>query len=88
MVYACGKCNIQLQLLIQIRNYNKVNWDEIRSSLLHVSEVHFELTSSVRSMEEYYWEWFHSHCLKIIENHIPAKFLSTRSHLPWLITPL
>ena len=33
--------------------YNKANWDEIRLSLLYVSEVYFELNSnSVRSVEK------------------------------------
>ena len=44
-------------------------------------------TNSARSVEDN-WNYFHSHCLKIIENHVPTKLLSTRSHLPWLTTPL
>ena len=56
--------------------------------MFHISEVYFELNSnSARSVEEN-WNYFHSHCLKIIENHVPTKLLSTRSHLPWLTTPL
>ena len=72
----------------QVAVYCKANWDEIRSSLLHVSETYLEFNSnSVRSVEEN-WNYFHSHCLKIIENHVPAKLLITRSHLLWLTTPL
>ena len=64
--------------------YNKANWDEIRSNLLHFSEIYFELNSnSTRSIEQN-WNFFHTHCLKVIENHVPVKFLGTRSHLPWL----
>ena len=33
-------------------------------------------------------EFFHSHCLKIIKNHVPVKIWGTRSHLPWLTSSL
>ena len=51
--------------------------------------IHFELTSSVRSMEKN-WVSFHSHahCFKIIENHVPTKLSSTIGLISHVTTPL
>ena len=60
-----GQTYLPNQSVEKIDLYNKANWDKIRSSLLHVLEVYFELnSSSIRSMEEN-WNYFHSHCLKL-----------------------
>ena len=40
-----------------------------------------------RSVEQN-WNFFHTHCLKVTENHVSVKFLGTRSHLPWLTSSL
>ena len=54
-----GRTCLPKQSPRKIYLYNKANWDEIRSSLLYVSEVYFELNSnSVRSVEDN-WNYFH-----------------------------
>ena len=85
----CSQTCLPKQSPRKIHLYNKANWEE-SEVVYSMSQKHtyFELNSnSSRSVEEN-WNFLHSHCLKIIENHVPVKLVGTRSHLPWLTSPL
>ena len=84
----CSQTCLLKQSHRKIHLYTKANWEEIRSSLLCVSETYFELNSNFSRSVEENWNFLHLYCLKIIENHVPVKLVGTRSHLPWLTSPL
>ena len=68
--------------------YHKANWDLIQQKMARVSVRYFDLNSiGERSVEEN-WNFFHEQYLQLIEEYVPKKTLSTKSHLPWMNTTL
>ena len=64
--------------------YHKANWDLIRERTARINEKYFDLNSiDERSVEEN-WKFLHEQYLQLIEEHVPKKTLSTKSHLPWM----
>ena len=43
--------------------------------------------NATRDVEEN-WQFIHCQILKLINDHVPTKLLHSRSHYPWLSTPL
>ena len=68
--------------------YHKANWDLIRDKMCSINERYFDLNSTNERSVEDNWTFFHDHYLQLIEEHVPKKSLSTKSHLPWMNTTL
>ena len=68
--------------------YQKANWNILREKLNLISNEYFlRNQSTIRDVEDN-WQFIHHHILKLIDVHIPTKLLHSRSHCPWLTTPL
>ena len=68
--------------------YHKANWDLIRERAARISERYFDLNSTDERSVEENWKFLHEQYLQLIEEHVPKKTLSTKSHLPWMNTTL
>ena len=68
--------------------YHKANWDLIQQKMARVSDRYFDLNSTGKRSVEENWNFFHEQYLQLIEEYVPKKTLSTKSHLPWMSTTL
>ena len=66
----------------------KANWDLIQHKMARVSDRYFDLNSTGKISVEENWNFFHEQYLQLIEEYVPKKMLSTKSHLPWMSTTL
>ena len=68
--------------------YQKANWNIIREKLIHISDEYFLRNQNVTRDVEENWQFIHCQILKLINDYVPTKLLHSRSHCPWLSTPL
>ena len=76
------------QNLRKIYLYKKADWDKIREKLSNISDVYFNLNSTSPHSVDENWSFFSKNFLQILNDHVPTKTLSRRTHLPWMSAPL
>ena len=68
--------------------YKKADWDKIREKLSNISDVYFNLNSTSPHSVDENWSFFSKNFQQILNDHVPTKTLSRRTHLPWMSAPL
>ena len=72
----------------KIYMYRNADWSSLKERISCVSEQYHQLNSpSTRSVDQN-WCYIHHQLLKVIQEFIPTRLLSNRSHLPWLSASL
>ena len=79
-----GHKNVQKKIHL----YNRANWDIIREKVSTVSGMYLTLNENSSRTVEQNWNFIHESILQIVKDHIPAKQISTLSHLPWMTSQL
>jgi hypothetical protein len=65
-----------------IPQYNRANWDSLRTSIINLSED-INSKASTSSVEDL-WNLFSKGLEKSIQEHVPHKTCTNKYHLPWL----
>ena len=67
--------------------YKLADWDKIREELSNLTDTYFDLNQIyIQSVDEI--ELFSKNFQQILDDHVPTKQISSRSHLPWMTATL
>ena len=68
--------------------YSRANWDAIRENIVTISDQYFLQNQNTTKTVEENWSFFHTHITKLIDEHIPSKYVSNKTNRSWMSASL
>ena len=68
--------------------YSRANWDAIRENIVTISDQYFLQNQNTTKTVEENWSFFHTRITKLIDEHIPSKYVSNKTNRSWMSASL